>query len=71
MMSGEFLLERGERTVQIVGGVGDMKLRILLIGEQVRQVSLERAVCRVHTFVRMIRGRLAGEEGARGLLVNE
>lgn len=41
MMSGKLLLERGERAVEVVGGVGDVEFRILLIGEQIRKVPFQ------------------------------
>ena len=40
-MSSEFFLERRERAVEVVGGVGDIELGILEVRKEVGQVCFQ------------------------------
>lgn len=53
-MDVHFLFQLAERAIQRVGGVWDMKVGILLVGKQVRQVRCERAVGRLEPAVRVL-----------------
>jgi len=50
-MYAEFLLERRERTIKGVSGVGYVELRILLICEEIRKVSFEGMIRAVYALV--------------------
>ena len=41
VMDRKLLLERGERTVERVGGIWNVEVRIFLIDEEVRQVCFQ------------------------------
>ena len=70
-MHAEFLLERGEGTVERVGGIRYAELGVFLIGEKIGKICRKRAVCRADTLVGEVPFRLSVLERGGRLLADE
>lgn len=71
VMDGELLLERRERAVEIVGGVGYVKLGIFQVREQIREICFQRTIRGAHLLVRVVPFCFSRDERVLCFLLDE